>query len=954
MQKQNRIISMLLALVLMVGCIPVQAFAEGAAASSAAVDTGDVAIEGTNSFGTLLTAQITESQEAREETASDYQAGYSVTDLVIEENVATVTFNTLNEANLVVALYAEDGMQLLASGRTTVSPDETQAAVTIEGDMPEYFLASVYLLDTYDLSPLCASYDTPMYTQEMQALLASTADDYDADRVLTLDDDKTTNFAVYADSTILIESVDGSNQVTGIDDENRIYVIENADESVTSLQVGDIFVCPSAKDERLIVKVAAITVDGTTVTITGGDLEMEEVFQVVKIESSSSEVEVDDSTADEGIEYVGPAEYGPATFAAVDGGSATASHEYEVDIKAEASGDDVSASMEVKGSLLIEVEASVFYYVTALYQFIDFRVTPRVTLEGGVTGNVAVSHSCGNLGITPVAGVFVGLSPELKLEFEGEAELTIVVQTTVGVGFDTLNKFQNLSTAPEVDIDLSVEGTIFFGIDFHPNVTLLDGVAAIELVALVGLEIEAVMTGTVYDGYDENALSRHECAKCLSMDLQFKAELNGELSFFVPDGPSFPVEIGEFTIPLGSMYYSFDNSRFDFGECPNYTYRVTVEVLDLDKQPLAGQEVTVSTLEDPLVTNRYGVAVFYTPAGTIQLRAEKDGYFDAWKLAVDGARKVRLDLTNQVGTVKEDWIFGTVDSGELLDQTAIIAYGQAGDKIDWTLYGSGKLVLEGSGNMWHWQSRSAPWNSYKDQILSVEIMEGITNIGAYAFYYHTNLTSVSIPGSVTHIWKSAFDSCYSLTSIVIPEGVTYLGYTVFWGCPLTSITLPVTLLQIDYYAFRLCSSLSDIYYGGTEEQWNQIDFVNNYYYDEFAKATVHYNSTSTASVHVDAPVTLSIFGGEYETELTDSYSLKTASFTGLVPGADYVLLSLISMEAEDLIAADNLLFIDQAAADEDGKLVFEYVQRTPTSAAYVMAYGPSDQDLADAVITFPI
>ena len=60
-------------------------------------------------------------------------------------------------------------------------------------------------MDTYDLSPLCAAYDTPMYTREMQELLESTVDDYDSDRVLNLDEDETTNFAVYADDTIVIE-----------------------------------------------------------------------------------------------------------------------------------------------------------------------------------------------------------------------------------------------------------------------------------------------------------------------------------------------------------------------------------------------------------------------------------------------------------------------------------------------------------------------------------------------------------------------------------------------------------------------------------------------------------------------------------------------------------------------------------------------------------------------------
>ena len=32
--------------------------------------------------------------------------------------------------------------------------------------------------------PLCVDYDTPMYTQEMQELMASTIHDYDPEKVL--------------------------------------------------------------------------------------------------------------------------------------------------------------------------------------------------------------------------------------------------------------------------------------------------------------------------------------------------------------------------------------------------------------------------------------------------------------------------------------------------------------------------------------------------------------------------------------------------------------------------------------------------------------------------------------------------------------------------------------------------------------------------------------------------
>ena len=92
-----------------------------------------------------------------------------------------------------------------------------------------------------------------MYTRDMQELLASTVDDYDPDRVLNLDSDKTTNFAVYGEDTIVIDYVPGVNTVSAIDDESRTYVINNADDQIKALQPGDVLAYPFAVNDILIV-----------------------------------------------------------------------------------------------------------------------------------------------------------------------------------------------------------------------------------------------------------------------------------------------------------------------------------------------------------------------------------------------------------------------------------------------------------------------------------------------------------------------------------------------------------------------------------------------------------------------------------------------------------------------------------------------------------------------------
>jgi hypothetical protein len=96
-----------------------------------------------------------------------------------------------------------------------------------------------------------------------------------------------------------------------------------------------------------------------------------------------------------------------------------------------------------------------------------------------------------------------------------------------------------------------------------------------------------------------------------------------------------------------------------------------------------------------------------------------------------------------------------------------------------------------------------------------------------------------------------------------------------------------------------------------------------------------------------------IYGGEYGAEEDAGVYYKTASFANLTPGAQYVMVAVIDANAEDLLAPENLLYIHQTVAAEDGTVSFRYIQRVPTEPSFVMLCGAGDRDLKDAQITFP-
>ena len=93
-------------------------------------------------------------------------------------------------------------------------------------------------------------------------------------------------------------------------------------------------------------------------------------------------------------------------------------------------------------------------------------------------------------------------------------------------------------------------------------------------------------------------------------------------------------------------------------------------------------------------------------------------------------------------------------------------------------------------------------------ITSVTIPDSVTAIGDYCFGNCTSLDSVTIPGSVTSIGDGTFSRCTSLDSITIPADVTSIGDGTFSGCTsLDSITIPAGVTSIGDHAFSGCTSL---------------------------------------------------------------------------------------------------------------------------------------------------
>ena len=160
--------------------------------------------------------------------------------------------------------------------------------------------------------------------------------------------------------------------------------------------------------------------------------------------------------------------------------------------------------------------------------------------------------------------------------------------------------------------------------------------------------------------------------------------------------------------------------------------------------------------------------------------------------------------------------------------------GMCGPGLTWDFNGS-VLTISGSGDMYDYPEHlhgpesgnelAQPWFHLKPYITSIVINEGVTSIGACAFWGCNALTSVSIPSSCQRIGFAAFAEDPALGSVTIPNGV--IGEAAFIRCTgMRTVTIGPGVTAIGISAFESCTGLNGVYIGDVAS-WCRIYFGGN-------------------------------------------------------------------------------------------------------------------------------
>lgn len=140
----------------------------------------------------------------------------------------------------------------------------------------------------------------------------------------------------------------------------------------------------------------------------------------------------------------------------------------------------------------------------------------------------------------------------------------------------------------------------------------------------------------------------------------------------------------------------------------------------------------------------------------------------------------------------------------------------------------------------------------------------------------------------------------ALKNIAIPDSVTIIEDYAFSGCEgLDAVLIGKNVETIENSAFRHCPNITDVYYPGTEAEWNEITIGK--YNECITNATIHFNTSAIP----DSQKTSTTYRFDEEGDLSLTIKLPQITVT------DDTLLAIISfdgnlMKSVNFITGNNI------------------------------------------------
>ena len=668
------------------------------------------------------------SQDIEVDNSQSSLEAYRVNQVEITGQTAVVSYKTVEEANLVVAIYEEGSGKMAASGHKRVEAHGITTEVVLYGEeMPQYYIVQAYLTDPISNRPLCRVYKDEDHTQIMQEFYAKKESEFDQDRLYSLDESEDNNFVVFRKDVLIFHEGETENQSVSADEDNQVYEFDKADEKLQNVQPGQImaFFYQDETKSPIIAKVYEIQIEGEKVKITGMEVSMDEVFEYVKIRSDTLDGEEADSyTANDDGEGEGE---GGNTFK-FDEKVVTGS----VTFKARFKFCFWDSKVNSIAKLTLGFSAWVTFKVEGKYS----ETLPLLALPAPIP-----------LGAT---GMKLEVSMALFVDISAKLYTTLSFEKQIGVELveeDGEWKCQPFASDLVFKVDAGFTGTLYSGLKVDVDLALVNKrLLAIGVTGKFGPRATFSETMGV-----SGANKQHMCPVCYSGEETFRSELSIHANWMGKN----------VTIPLNALediekykfYFSaYANPTFGWGDCPNVVKCCVVKVKDKSGNAVSG---AVINGDSSLITNMRGLASVPVAAESQIITASKDGVTGS-ALYTSPASRVEIELGVNASEVKvkavelsdfhqavvtEDksfYTWGSNSSGQVGNgsktyaDTPVLVKGLENEIIsDVRLYEKNSMAITADGKLYIWGDNNYGklGNGAKDGINTVaKQVSGLPNV----------------------------------------------------------------------------------------------------------------------------------------------------------------------------------------------------------------------------------
>ena len=844
---------------------------------------------------------------------------YFVSDILIDEDrkSATVNYQALTDVELVVAIYDETEQQMITSVNTVVCKSEHSVILKIKTDIPKFFIAKAYLTDVDSHIPVSIPYKTELYTEQIQQLLSKTVDDFDEERVVNLDDDKTTNYAVYQEDVVSVTETEKADIV--YEQANGNYLVKNPSKKVLDLKKGDIFSCKLLTGEIKVLYIDSIYMNGNDIVVKKDnkkELGLSDVFETVKIEDDgkTNDLYVDDTELDENLtcEKV-QKQQSKMNLKKVSGEvEKERSIKYVIDRKDDDTDENISG--KISGNLVFELNTKLKVYLALSYQYISYTVEYGVKLAVVVEGGFSHDFKLGRIEIpTSIPGVVMEIKPSIPLEFKGKGTFSTKLGGILGVGYDSDTKrIQNKCEYPSITKGFEPEVTFGVGLKGEISLEILsEDLASTTLDNSIMLIISAKK-----DDLSGADLVTHECSQCLAGNV--KLEFEGKAKMKITNLVELERTLLNVNVKLTDWYFSKTFNEFKFTRCPHKKYKISVKVQDENKNKVVGIELNGTGLEKNPVTDQNGEVSFYEPDGKYIFKVKTLNLQGNCKVNVAGeSKKITITVREKEDITEKFELFGDamrMENGEIrLTPMSTWKGGSA-----WY-----KRPIESSGGFtvnFEYYAGGGRDNTYGGADGIVLNLSSKTGIGAqgknigFVGGYGIELDSYKNPGDpdgkhIALIHEKASNHIVSVIDNRVDDSAWH-GITVNYKDNKVEVF-------IDDQKILQRSNINldkNVYVGlsaATGDGYN-VHYVRNFDISTYSEVVSELKSYSVVKAV------------ERSEEYQENDDKIVAEFNDLDPDKSYLLVDAKNLGAPRLMDDDNLLYINQGQPDNQGNLSFVF------------------------------